>query len=110
MNESTIILTRDAMNNNPLLEYKGLPPFSRISAEHAVPAVEKILSESRAQIKQLLEQNTVFTWENLVQPLEEMDERLGRAWSPVSHMNSVVNSDELRNAYNTCLPMLSEYS
>ena len=45
-----------------------------------------------------------------MQPLEDMDDRLGRAWSPVSHMNSVVNSDELRDAYNNCLPLLSEYS
>ena len=38
-----------------------------------------------------------------------MDDRLGRVWSPVSHMNSVVNSDELREAYESCLPLLSEY-
>jgi oligopeptidase A len=95
---------------NPLLESRELPPFSLIKPEHVRPAVEHILAESRAAIAALVEPGKAYTWDNLVEPLEDLDDRLNRAWSPVSHMNSVVNSDELREAYNACLPLLSEYA
>jgi oligopeptidase A len=96
--------------NNPLLESHALPPFSRIKAEHVRPAVERILADNRAAIAALLEPGKAYAWANLVEPLEEIDDRLNKAWSPVGHMNSVVNSDELREAYNGCLPLLSEYA
>jgi len=95
---------------NPLLAMTGLPPFQHIKPEHVVPAVEALIKSNREQIEKLLNGNEHYTWENLIEPLEDMDDRLGRMWSPVSHMNSVVNSDELRDAYNNCLPLLSEYS
>lgn len=95
---------------NPLLNMSGLPPFQKIKPEHIEPAIDELIKTNRAQVQQLLNDNEHYTWDNLIQPLEEADDRLGRAWSPVSHMNSVVNSDELREAYNACLPMLSEYS
>ena len=68
-----------------------------------------MIAECRAKIDQVLEGNTEPTWENVVAPIEQVDDRLSRIWSPVSHMNSVVNSDELRDAYESCLPLLSEY-
>ncbi|MFC1684315.1 oligopeptidase A [Pseudomonadota bacterium] len=96
--------------DNPLLELTGLPPFSKIKPSHAEPAMDQLLAEGRKLVEQLLESGESPTWDSLIQPLEELDDRLGRAWSPVSHMNSVVNSDELREAYNACLPKLSEYA
>lgn len=96
--------------SNPLLDMDGLPPFSKIKPEHVEPAVDLLLAESRQVVEDLLAASTEYSWDNLVQPLEEMEERLGRVWSPVSHMNSVVNSDELREAYNACLPKLSDYA
>ena len=96
--------------NNPLLETTGLPHFAQIRPEHVEPAIDAILAESRARIQQLLAANGTYTWANLIQPLEEVGERLNRAWSPVSHMNSVVNSDASRAAYNACLPKLSDYA
>ncbi len=95
---------------NPLLDLSGLPRFSLIKAEHIEPAIDQVLADCRAQVQQLLTANSDYTWDNLVQPLEDMDERLSRVWSPVSHMNSVVNSDELRAAYNACLGKLSNYA
>ncbi len=95
---------------NPLLDLSGLPRFSLIKAEHVEPAIDQVLAESRAQVQQLLTANRDYTWDNLVQPLEDLDERLARVWSPVSHLNSVVNSDELRAAYNACLGKLSNYA
>ncbi|MEZ8039839.1 oligopeptidase A [Vibrio sp. 1F263] len=95
--------------SNPLLTFTDLPPFSQIKPEHVKPAVEQVIEECRNKIEQVLEGNTSPSWDNLVAPIEEVDDRLGRIWSPISHMNSVMNSDELRDAYESCLPVLSEY-
>ncbi len=95
--------------SNPLLEDFSLPPFSRITAADVVPAIDDLLQENRARIAEIASQSALATWETLVGPLEDLDDRLSRSWSPVSHLNSVANSDELRAAYNDCLPKLSEY-
>ncbi|EJO95150.1 oligopeptidase A [Ectopseudomonas mendocina DLHK] len=96
--------------NNPLLQDFDLPPYSQIKPEHVEPAVDQILADSRAAIAKLLEaQQANPSWDGLVLALDELGARLGRAWSPVSHLNSVCNSSELRAAYEACLPKLSEY-
>ena len=97
------------MTDNPLLGLTGLPPFSKIRPEHVEPALDALLAECRARVEQLLTDNTTYSWANLVQPIEDVEDKLSRAWSPVGHMNSVVNSETLRTAYNACLPKLSEY-
>jgi oligopeptidase A len=94
---------------NPLLSTDGLPRFSEIRPEHVKPAIAGLLAEGRALVEELLAANTTYTWENLVEPLDDMDDRISRAWSPVSHMNAVVNTEALRHVYNECLPLLSEY-
>ena len=95
---------------NPLLENHDLPPFSQIKPEHAVPAISQILADNRQTIASLLQPGHVYTWSNLAEPLENLEDRLNKAFSPVGHLNSVVNSDELREAYNACLPLLTDYS
>jgi oligopeptidase A len=95
--------------DNPLFDLTGLPPFSRIRPEHVEPAIDQLLAECRARIAELTQRPEVPTWGSFVEPLEELDDRLSRAWSPVGHLNSVMNSDELRQAYNACLPKLSDY-
>jgi len=97
------------MNDNPLLHFEELPPFAHIRPEHIEPAIDYLLAENRRRIAALLDEDADPTWENAIEPLEEWDDELERVWSPVSHMNSVVNSDALRAAYNACLPKLSEY-
>ena len=94
---------------NPLLSMDGLPPFSQIKPEHVKPAIEQAIADCKARIAEVLKQTEPQTWDSLVAPLEEVDDRLGRIWSPVSHLNSVVNSNELREAHDGCLPLLSEY-
>ena len=94
---------------NPLLEIHELPPFSAIRPDHIEPAIRQVLDENRARLAQLLAANA-NTWDTLVVPLEEMQHRLSRTWSPVGHMNGVVNSDELRTAYNACLPLLTAWN
>ncbi len=97
-------------SSNPLLQDFDLPPYSAIRPEHVQPAIETLLADNRAAIAQLLEQQQgTPTWQGLVLALDELGARLGRAWSPVSHLNAVCNSPELRSAYEACLPMLSEY-
>jgi oligopeptidase A len=103
------LLTLDAMTN-PLLATNSLPLFASIKPSHVEEAIDQILSDSRAEIDSLLKRGGPYNWSNLVEPLEVIDDRLSRAWSPVSHMNSVLSSDELREAYNACLPKLTEYS
>lgn len=94
--------------SNPLLETHELPPFSSIQAEHVEAAIEAILDRNRSALSDLLGSEK-FNWENLIDPLEEFEDTLRQAFSPVSHMNSVVNTPELREAYNNVLPKLSEY-
>ncbi|MFA6052572.1 MAG: oligopeptidase A [Methylobacter sp.] len=96
--------------NNPLLANSTLPMFSKIQPEHIVPAIDQLLAEARSAVEQHLQATQTYTWKNLIEPLENVEDRLNKAWSPVSHMNSVVNSDALRDAYNACLPKLSAYS
>jgi len=93
---------------NPLLETSDLPQFSKIKPEHIQPAVEQLIQECRKTTEQVLNQPN-FSWENFCQPLAEVNEHLSRAWSPVSHLNAVKNSPELREVYQACLPLLAEY-
>lgn len=96
--------------NNPLLQDFDLPPYSRIKPEHVEPAVDRILEDGRAAIAELLKtQQAKPSWSGLVLALDELGARLGRAWSPVSHLNAVCNNPELRAAYEACLPKLSAY-
>ncbi|MGV8842149.1 MAG: oligopeptidase A [Pseudomonas sp.] len=96
---------------NPLLQAFDLPPYSAIRPAHVEPAIDALLAESRAAVAQLLaSQNGTPTWDSLVLALDELGERLTRAWSPVSHLNAVCNNAELRSAFEACLPKLSEYA
>ncbi|MDG6236710.1 oligopeptidase A [Glaesserella parasuis] len=95
--------------SNPLLNNTSLPKFSQIQPEHVVPAIEQLIQQCRDTIEQVSQINTP-TWENFYLPQAITGDKLSRAWSPVGHLNSVKNSSELREAYQACLPMLSEYS
>ena len=95
--------------SNPLLNGAALPLFSQIKPEHIQVAVEQAIAQCRAKIDEVLQNSGPFTWDNLVAPLEQVDDELSQIWSPVSHMNSVVSTDEWRAAHDACLPLLSEY-
>lgn len=94
---------------NPLLDMPGLPPFGRIQPEHVEPAIDDLLARNRAGIADLTRGEEPPTWERFVEPLEILGDTLERAWSPVGHLNAVMNSEDLRAAYNACLPKLSDY-
>lgn len=95
--------------SNPLLNYTGLPAFSKIKPEHIKPAVEAVIKTCRETIETVSKIENP-TWENFYLPQAAAGDQFSRAWSPVGHLNAVKNSPELREAYQACLPLLSEYS
>lgn len=97
-------------STNPLLQPHALPPFATISPDHIVPAVETLTSANLSELQELLEQAQEPTWHNLVWPLEDREDRLNQAWSPVTHLNGVANNAELREAYNRSINVLTEYN
>jgi len=95
---------------NPLLDMSDLPPFDAIDPRHIEPAVDRVLADNRDWIRQRLEQGAPFTWDNFGEPMDEMADRLDRVWAPVSHLHSVANTPELRQAHESCLSKLSDYA
>ena len=98
-----------AMSDNPLLSFTDLPPFSKIQPEQIKPAVEQAIRDARAVVEQVVASSDI-SWQAIVEQLEQGSDRLNKLWSPVSHLNSVANSPELRAAYESCLPLLSDFS
>ena len=77
---------------NPLLDYTGLPRFQDFKPELVAPAVDTLLAECRATVSRLTQAQTPVTWEQFVQPLIDANERLGRTWGQIAHLNAVVNT------------------
>ncbi len=94
---------------NPLLDFSGLPQFDRIQPEHITPALDTLIQQGKQTIEQLAISDAAPTWQNFAEPLEQIEEKLSRAWSQVGHMNAVVNSPSLREAYNDNLPKLTDF-
>ncbi|HCL37049.1 MAG TPA: oligopeptidase A, partial [Marinobacter hydrocarbonoclasticus] len=95
--------------NNPLLTDDLLPKFGHIRTEHMETAIDQILSENRMKIQTLAQQEDP-SWETLAQPMQELENKLSNAWSVISHLNGVMNNDDLRKVYKNCLEKLTEYS
>ncbi|HUL40355.1 MAG TPA: M3 family metallopeptidase [Burkholderiales bacterium] len=94
---------------NPLLDFSGLPRFAEITPQLVAPAIDELLKENRLLIRRLLSDGAPATWDDFVQPLEDASEHLNRAWGQVAHLNAVMNSPELREAYNENLPNITQY-
>lgn len=95
--------------NNPLLTNELLPRFDHVRTEHMETAIDQILSDNRVQIASLARQDDP-DWDTLMQPMQALEDRLSNAWSVISHLNGVMNSDDLRKVYKNCLEKLTEYS
>jgi oligopeptidase A len=102
-------VSENQLLDNPLLDFSGLPKFDQVKAAHVTPAVDYLLSQGRELLETLSASTIAPTWQNFAYPLEDFEEKLSRAWSQVSHMNSVVNSPELREAYNDNLSKLTAF-
>ena len=94
---------------NPLLDFSALPRFSTITPGHIKPAVEQLTADARATVETIATASDLPTWGNFVTPLDDVTERLSRAWGIVGHLNAVVNSPALRDAYNGMLPTVTAF-
>jgi len=97
------------MMMNPVLYRESLPLFDRIKPDHVSPAIESVLNEANTLIHSLKEMNAPTSWNNFVEPIEIISEKISRAWGQIEHLNAVVNSDSLRKAYNDNLIKLTEF-
>ena len=73
--------------SNPLLHLAGLPKFDEIKPEHVSPGLDLLLSAGKQSIEALATSADAPTWQNFALKLEDMDEKISRAWSQVGHMN-----------------------
>ena len=94
---------------NPLLDFSGLPRFDRIEPAHVRPAIDALLTESRALVARLTTGTVPATWKDFVAPLNDGIERLARAWGIVGHLHSVNDTPDWREAYNALLPEVSRF-
>ncbi len=97
------------MESNPLLDLTGLPKFSIIRPAHIGSAIDTLLAENRRLIDQLARPAVAATWNDFVSPLDDASERLSRAWGTVGHLHGVLDSQELRDAYNESQPKIVAY-
>lgn len=97
-----------AAQDNPLLLCEGLPPFDQIEAEHVLPAITQLLTELESDL-QTLEADVQPTWTGLVEPLEQLGDRLSWSWGIIGHLMGVKNSPELREAYEAGQPKVVEF-
>ena len=100
------------MDSNPLLAQDLYPAFSRVKPEHIKPAITKLIDDCRRTVERVVsdeENKENATWDSLIAPIDEALSVLGKAWGIVTHLNSVVSSDELREAHDEMLPIVSEF-
>jgi len=99
------------MTQNPLLApVSDLVDYAAVKPAHIVPAVEELLAGARLAVDRAADPALPPTWEAVIEPLDTASERLWRAWSVAGHLNAVVNTPELREAYNAALPRVTEFS
>jgi len=99
----------EVMNKNPLLDFSDLPRFSEVTPQDISPAIDTLLAEARACIETITATQAAGSWDSIVIPLVDATERIERTWGAVDHMNSVVNTPELRKEYNANLPKISVF-
>ena len=97
------------MTDNALLDFTDLPRFDLFTPDHVTPAISQLLDEARTTVAALESPEAPFSWQDFVLPLERVTERLGRAWGVVGHLNAVIDTPELRAAYNENLPKVTEF-
>ena len=94
---------------NPLLDFTDLPLFDQVRPEHVGPAIDQLLTESEAALEATVAPDLPADWLTLSRTLDVATEKLGRAWGVVGHLNAVMDTPELRAAYNAALPKVTEF-
>lgn len=101
----------DLEQYNPLLHIEGLPHFGAVKPEHVEVAVRQAIDNATRVIKEVTANvGDHPTWDSVIAPIEEAEDRFSKIWSVVAHLNSVVNTPELRAAHDACLPLISDFS
>jgi len=101
------VLPHENLGHNPLLDFSGLPRFADIRPEHVTPAIEQLLADGRATTQAAIQAKP--TWDEFIAPLEDANERIGRAWGQVAHLHAVMDQPALREVYNANLPKVTQY-
>jgi oligopeptidase A len=101
--------TDEPLTANPLLDLSGLPRFAEIAPRHVGAAVDALIADARAAIDRVATLPDDPSFDNFVMPLADAMDRLDRAWGQVGHLNAVVNTPALREAYNANLPKVTAY-
>ncbi len=97
-------------HDNPLLADDILPAFSRIQPEHVSPAIELLLADYREAITALTAPGAPRDFATVMLTQERLEQRLARAWAPVSHLHSVADSEALRKVYGPAEEELTEHA
>jgi len=99
-----------SLQNNPLLTFgRGIASYSEVKPEHIGPAIEHLLKQAQEAVDTATNPATLASWNKLAEPLEDATEALGRSWGVISHLNSVADTPELRNAYGEMLPKVTAF-
>ncbi|WP_373083035.1 M3 family metallopeptidase [Zhongshania sp.] len=88
----------------------SLPLFSCLDPQQLAADCEALLTASRQGVAAVVACEAKPSWQNLMAPLEEIDDQIGRFWAPLSHCHSVLSGEAWRNAYSACLPLLTAYN
>ncbi len=97
------------MHTNPLLTITDLVDFAAVRPEHVVPAVKHLISEAEVTLTRVNAPQTPATWDDVIAPLEDKTLALSRAWGVVGHLQSVMDTPALRDAYNEALPLITDF-
>ncbi|HZX71940.1 MAG TPA: oligopeptidase A, partial [Rhodanobacter sp.] len=97
-------------HDNPLLADDTLPAFSKIRPEHVEPAIDTILGDYRASIAGLTAAGAPRDFASVMLSQERLEQRLARAWAPVSHLHSVADNEALRTVYGQAEEKLTEHA
>ncbi|AGG90987.1 M3 family metallopeptidase [Rhodanobacter denitrificans] len=95
---------------NPLLADDTLPAFAQILPEHVEPAIDALLADYRAGIDALVAPGAPRDFGHVMLTQERLEQRLARAWAPVSHLHAVADSEALRKVYGPAEEKLTEHA
>jgi len=84
------------------------PEFDTFDVSKVESTLDDLLNRCKETVARVAGEKSP-TWDSVISPLDEAHNELSLFWSPVSHLNSVKNSSELRDVYKICLPKLSAY-
>lgn len=95
--------------SNPLLSNAPLPEFSSIKPEHVVPAIQSHINQAKQLLSNLLKDDETPTYQSVVFPIEEANDAIAKAFSPVGHLNGVADSEALRGPYREAVALLTAF-